>query len=312
MSAICGACNLSLVRDGSEVKCDGQCDRYFHADCVKEDVASKKTRSAWRCKDCRASSHSSAKSTSTSATSITKEFLKHVLEEFKKEVFEELKTFRKDLGDFRGTAEFLSSAIETSNAFMKDMKHEFAELKKQNSELLAANRTLSGEVGELRDRVRTLEQYTRRCNVEISGIPVTRGEDVLKIVRDVGGALGLPTKEEDVAAAHRVPSFRRDTIPSIVVQFERRNTRDSWINTFKSKKTLMASEVTSFFPNTARVWVNEHLSPENKIFLSKLKKKCRDISFKYAWCREGKFYVRKADGERFQRILTDTDIEKLK
>lgn len=308
MSAFCGACNTTIEKDGSEVKCSGQCDRVFHDKCIKEQLGTKTRRATWKCSDCKTktSSQSSARSSGSTITdnSITKEFLKRVLEDFKNEVF-------KELSDFKSTAEFHSNTIDTNNQFMSELKTELAELKRQNQELLGINKSLKNEVGELRDRVRTLEQYTRRCNVEICGIPVTRGEDVQEIVKDVGTALGVPIKEKDIAAAHRIPSYNREVVPSIVVQFERRKTRDSWITSFKQKKTLTASEVNRSFA-ASKVWVNEHLSPENKILLSKLKKKCKDIGFKYAWCRDGKFYARKSDGERFQRILTENDIEKLK
>lgn len=311
MSAICGACSISFERDGSEVTCSGLCERYFHAECVKEDVESKKTRSAWKCKDCRVSSQSSVKSSLSSEAQITKEFLRQVLDGFKDEVFGELKSFRKEMSELKSSTQFLSDTVETANSLMSQLKTEFAKMRKENEVLQTKNNVMSCEVEELRDRVRTLEQYTRRCNVEISGVPVTANESVPVIVKDVGAALGVPVRDVDIAAAHRIPSFKKDVIPSIVVQFQHRATRDSWVSSFKKKKMLTAKEVNVSFP-ASKVWVNEHLSPENKLFLSKLKKKCRDIGYKYAWCRDGKFYARKSDGEKFHKIFCANDIEKLK
>ncbi|KAG8263087.1 hypothetical protein J6590_039350, partial [Homalodisca vitripennis] len=39
---------------------------------------------------------------------------------------------------------------------------------------------------ELRERVRTLKQYSRRNNIDISGVPVTAQKDVISLVKDVG------------------------------------------------------------------------------------------------------------------------------
>jgi FtsZ-binding cell division protein ZapB len=293
------------------VKCNGVCEKVFHAKCVKEDVANKKTRSAWRCKDCKPLSQSSVKSSSSGNTAITKEFFKCVLEDFKREVFQELKTFRKEMGELKTSAQFLNETVETNNSLMNLLKDEFATLKKQNEQLLASNSAMKKEMGALQDRVRALEQYTRRNNVEVSGIPVTSGEKVVDIIKDVGVSLGVPIDEGDIAAAHRIPSYKKENVPSIVVQFQRRAVRDSWIAAFKNKRTLTASEVNRIFPSQ-KVWVNEHLSPENKLFLARLKKKCREIGFKYAWCRDGRFYARKSDGEKYHRIMNENDVEKLK
>lgn len=312
MSVFCGACSLTITKDGSEVKCSGSCDKVFHGECVKEEVGNKKTRSAWKCKDCRvpASSQSSGKSTSSSTT-LTKQFLLDVIEDLKKGFFGELKVVQQDVGEMKTSLEFLSENVDTTNKMMQEMKADLAALKRENQELRVANETLDDEVGQLRDRVRTLEQYTRRNNVEISGVPVTPGEKVVEIVKDVGTALGVPLQDIDIAAAHRIPSFKKDVIPSIVVQFQHRATRDSWVDNFRKKKTMTAREVNPAYP-VNRLYVNEHLSPENKLFLARLKKKCREIGFEYAWCRDGKFYARKAQGEKFKKISCVYDIERLK
>lgn len=55
-----------------------------------------------------------------------------------------------------------------------------------------------------------------------------------------------------------------------------------------------------------QIYVNEeHLSPDNKL----LKAKCREIGYKYVWVRDGKFYVRKTDGEKVIKIAGPTDID---
>lgn len=215
------------------------------------------------------------------------------------------------MGDLSNSMQFLSDKVDSVNNLMGEMRAEFAAIKKDNEELRAVSTSMSKEVEELRDRVRTLEQYTRRNNLEISGVPVTPGEKVMEIVKDVGNALGLPTTEVDIAAAHRVPTFKMYSIPSIVVQFQHRATRDSWISSFKLKKTVTARAINPTYPDTI-LYVNEHLSPDNKVFLGRLKRKCRDIGFKFAWCKDGKFFARKSEGEKVQKIMCVSDIDKLK
>lgn len=315
MSAICSICSVSCDSNSGEVKCCAGCKRFFHTECVKDDADSKKTRSAskeWMCKDCRKpQSAASSVNSSVSSTALTKEFLRKVLEEFKKEMFDELKSFKKEVTELRASMEFLSNAVDSSNTMMKSIQADLSSIKKENIQIQLQNNLLKADVNGLKERLRALEQYSRRTNIEISGIPETPKENIIQIVKDVGSAMGVTLEEGQVTAAHRVPSYKRDRIPSLVVQFQSKVTRDAWIYKYKEKKTLTAKDVNPAYP-LHRVYVNEHLSPENKAFLSNLKKKCKDLGYKYAWCKDGRFFVRKTEGVSCQRINSCVDIDELK
>lgn len=184
------------------------------------------------------------------------------------------------------------------------------EIKKENEELKASNAALKVEVRDLQGRMRNIEQYSRINNIEINGLPTTREENVRELVKDVGAAIGVQVQEADIAAAHRVPSFRRDRDPAMIVQFTNRARRDEWISKYRQKKTLSARDVNQHFP-IQRVYINDHLSPENKQILAKLKQRCREIGYSFAWCRDCKFFARKAQGEPLKRINGFEDIVKL-
>ncbi|KAG8300144.1 hypothetical protein J6590_083662 [Homalodisca vitripennis] len=51
--------------------------------------------------------------------------------------------------------------------------------------------TANNLINKLRDRVRAMEQYNRRTNIEISGVPVTPQEGIVSIVKDVGATIGV-------------------------------------------------------------------------------------------------------------------------
>jgi len=307
MPVVCGVCNGDCA-DG-DVKCVGGCAKVFHAKCT--DADGRKTRSLkdWKCKNCRLPS--SGESSAVKESVITKEFFVKFMEEYRNAVGEDMKGVKADINGIRSSLEFMSSMADENKKIMEQVREELKAIKKENGELRAENSSLKSEVYELRERVRSLEQYTRKNNIEISGIPVTPAESVMDIVRDVGKALGVEVPLNQVNAAHRIPSFKKDRIPSLVVQFQCRSWRDTLIAKFREKKSLSAREVNASYQNS-KVYVNEHLSPENKLFLSKLKEKCREIGYAYAWFREGKFFVRKAQGETCKRISTMEEIVNLK
>lgn len=309
--AICGVCKKSSNEE-TDVKCSGTCEYVFHSSCIKADLEGKKTRSGkdFKCNECRVvSSQSSAKSSASSGP-ITKEFIIAVLDGFKNEVFAELGVFRTEMSELSTSVQFISDKIDESNKLMESLSSQFTELKKENEELKSSVAVLKSEVSELRERIRHQEQYSRINNVEINGLPSSAEENICDLVRDVGSAIGLQVESSDIAAAHRVPSYRRDRDPALILQFVNRAKRDDWINKYRQIKTLSARDVNKQFP-AQRVYINDHLCPENKQLLSKLKQKCREIGYSFAWSRDGKFFARRSQGEKVKRITCLEDILKL-
>lgn len=313
MPANCGICGEECVEDKCSIKCSGPCGRLFHVKCVKSDGIKTRTGNKdWKCDNCLAKRDiaSVSSKSSGSTTALSKEFILSTMEEFKKEIFAELKNYASQVVGFHESIDFLSSKVDTSNKLMDDLRREYAEIRKENEKLRLENQSLNSAVNDLKGRVRMLEQYSRRTNIEINGVPITPKEDVLSLVKDIGATIGEVVQDTQVMAAHRVPTYRKDRTPPLVVQFQSRQQRDSWITSYKKKKTLLANEVNKVFPSH-RMYINEHLTPENKLFLSQLKEKCKELSFKYVWVKEGKFFVRKTDGEKAFRINQLDDIPKL-
>lgn len=222
-----------------------------------------------------------------------------------------MKNVKKEVADLTASVQFLSDKMETSNNLMKELKSELAAVKEENQKLHANCDTLNAEVGSLRQRLRELEQYTRRNNIEICGIPLTPSENILTIVKDVGATLDVDFNESQVSAAHRIPSYNKENSQSIVVQFHSRITRDTWIRQFREKKSVSANQVNPVFPKQA-LYVNEHLSPQNKMILGKLQQKCRDVGYTYVWWRDGKFFVRRNPRDACKRINNLDKLNKLK
>jgi uncharacterized protein YoxC len=309
MSA-CGVCGNSCDSSAETVKCSGGCDISFHLNCVKESVEGRKTRSFkdWKCKNCRSQSSTLQ---SHPGTAITKEFLLSVLDSFKKDVFLEIKNFvRDEIAPLTQSVQFMSDKIDESNKLMASLRGDILSLKKEVETIRSKQNSMATVVSDLKEKVRSLEQYTRRLNVEISGVPVSPKEDIVRLVKDVGKAMGVEVLDNHIAAAHRVPSYNKERIPSVVVQLQNKQLKDTWITNFRQKKTMTAKEVNAAFPNDL-VYINDHLSPDNKILLSTLKKKAKAVGYTYAWCRDGKFYARKAPGEKLVRIVSYEDIDNL-
>lgn len=179
----------------------------------------------WKCRDCRSqSTQGSVASAGSDSGAITKGFLVNVLEEFKRDVF---KSFKSEMSDLSKSVQFISDKLDASNALMDELRKHFTGIQKENEELRCANNVLKNEVGALRDRIRDVEQYSRRNNIEVTGIPATPGENVAEVVKDVGAALGVQVQDNDIAATHRIPAYRKDRQPSYSSRVERWRTPGS-------------------------------------------------------------------------------------
>ncbi|KAG8320614.1 hypothetical protein J6590_064939, partial [Homalodisca vitripennis] len=134
------------------------------------------------------------------------------------------------------------------------------------------------------------------------------------VVEDVGKAIDVEVKRGDIAAVHRVPSFRKERTPQIVVQFHSRVLKTTWLKKYraarKNNNGLTAKHVNNIFPSI-NLYINEHFTPENKMLLQKAKEKCNNVNYKYTWCKEGKIFVRKADGNSCIRIVDEDDLAKI-
>lgn len=60
-----------------------------------------------------------------------------------------------------------------------------------------------------------------------------------------------------------------------------------------------------------QLFINEHLTSSNKILLNKAKEVAKIRNYRYIWVKEGVVYARKEDRAKVQRILAESDLDKL-
>lgn len=233
------------------------------------------------------------------------------IEAFKHEKLEEFKKNTSDNAELRISLLFVSDAVDKNNEVMSEISSEIKRIQADNLQLKKENALLRSTVSSIEVCVRNLEQYSRKQNIEIDGIPETKGEDVFNVLENVAKTVGVDLKKDKVVTAHRIPSFNKKRTPPIIVRFSTYEERDVWIGEFKKVRPLTLNMVNPVFKSSAKVFINEHLSPENKLLLAKTKESARNKRYKYIWSRDVRIFVRKEDGERCKRIDSVGDLEKL-
>nr|XP_054926568.1 uncharacterized protein LOC129384924 [Dermacentor andersoni] len=181
--------------------------------------------------------------------------------------------------------------LEVSNRHDKEI-----ELLRKRVDDIEANQD-GQQIRKLRQELNDLSQYSRRQNMEIHGMPVTDGEDLLSKVNSLAVKLDLPTLvANDIEGLHRLPS-QPDKVPVVLIRFANRSTKTDWI----SKRKECEDDI-RFFDNLTA-------SSRNLLWLAKMKAK--EMKYAFVWSKEGKIYARKQPGARAIRIACEEDIDKM-
>ena len=159
-----------------------------------------------------------------------------------------------------------------------------------------------------------LEQYDRRHNLEMDGIPFEENEKVLDIVLHLVQKLEIGT------------NIRKAIYQFLIVSLIRKITRKT--RTRKKKTTNYYCSLcfnreirNSIYANrhktknlkfTETVYINENLTQTRKRLFWQTKLKCKELQYKYFWTQNGRIYIRQ-DGETVRKIIIndENDIKSL-
>lgn len=157
-----------------------------------------------------------------------------------------------------------------------------------------------------------IDQYSRRQNLEIHGVPIIENEDVIDIVCKISKLVGVKVEKKDISTAHRMPPKRRAKVvdpPAIIARFINRNLRNEIYN-----RRVVAKHVTdNDFPvqGMKKLFINENLTQARKWLLWRTKQTAKARDFTFIWTMNGKIYVRKDDESVSIIIQCENDLDKL-
>ena len=212
--------------------------------------------------------------------------------------------------DNRPTDSEVLSAIKTS------MESSFAELKDEIinlkeiviKNLIEENKQLKNKVGSLEYKVQnleyglnSLEQYGRRNNLEISGIP--ESIDISKLeetVINILSAVGVPAQKIDIEACHRIGKAEKKagSRRTIIRFLNRKHCKDALIN----RRKLKALDISAIGLDNATIYFNENLTAINSdiAYRCRLLRKVKKIDNTFS--KDGTNYIIMKKDDRPLRI----------
>ena len=195
------------------------------------------------------------------------------------------------------------------NKLQKDME----DLQVENADLRKTNDELETRLSAVEYENDSLEQYSRRNSLRISGIPEEPGENTDQRVIQLAGGLGVDINPEDIDRSHRIGKLEQDRPRvgrgalrpkrrprDILVKFARYNARDKL---YQERKDLRNLET------HANVFINEDLTKKRSKLLFDGRTLARAEIVKAAYSTDGKLYIRDHEDNRHM-IKSDSEIKK--
>lgn len=222
--SVCDKCNVEL--SGAEVvlKCL-DCKLQFYPVCTRIDVSKNITKNklkSWKCDSCKGGSASVHSSEDTEDRRSTLEALNLMKQEINANIDSKMEGVQTSIKNFTEEIKELKVKINNVEADNDKLKVRCDMLERERDQL-------GGEVRNLRLRLADMEQYSRRANIEIQGIPLTTAEDINEVLKRTAKSLGVQYKKEDVSIAHRLRVYSNKlSAPPIIAQFVSRSVRDAW------------------------------------------------------------------------------------
>lgn len=216
-------------------------------------------------------------------------------------------SFKASLVNINTRLDEMEKSLNHSCTRQDDFEVQLQTLQKQSRQNNTEN------IKQLETKLATMEQQARDCNIEIVNIPERRNENLLNIVTNLATIVKQQVLVSDIVAVHRVPhADQKDSRPkNIIVKFGTRILRDNIMASCRSMKNLNTEQL-GISGSPQKVYVNEHLTIQNKRLFRECRNRAKLQKYKYVWVKHGVILVRKSDTAPVQAIRSEQDLGKIK
>ncbi|KAG7301073.1 hypothetical protein JYU34_015459 [Plutella xylostella] len=235
----------------------------------------------------------------------------------------QLASFHGINDEIKGLKNHFVKLESTLNENMECLSQKITSLESQVKRLLK----IKDEFDDLRKLVNGVildtdkkDQWARRSNIEIIGIPEKKGEDLMAIVRTLAQKCDFNLKPEvDIDFVTRVAargnidgedSLNRRPKP-ILIKMQARYRKDDFLALLRKVKNLKASEL-GYSGCDSTIYANDHLTAKNKQLLRRTKTLAKERGYAICWVRNCVIMVRRSPDSPVIHINSDDDLKKLK
>ncbi|KAL4716017.1 hypothetical protein ACJJTC_003806 [Scirpophaga incertulas] len=175
--------------------------------------------------------------------------------------------------------------------------------------------TAQKEIPALKDRIKYLEdfndknQWLRSNNIEIKGVPMKDRENLLEIVTSIGNKIIYPVTRPSINFNFKSHNSGGDKTKPIIVSFLNRYLKEDFVAAARSFNTLRPVDIG--LVGTGRIFVNDYLTVQNTLLLSKAKSLAKENDFDYVLVKNTIILVRKNSQSPVISIKKEKNLQKI-
>lgn len=242
---------------------------------------------------------------------------------------ENLQSMRRDIvadikveiNSVKELAEKMSKEQDRMKSELTELNNRILSVEEQGTSFSAAadsvnkvKETIEGLVAENN----SLKQFALLNNIEISGVPLTKGENLNTIFRNICSKVGYTLLDTDVDTIHRVRRFQalhsnsQTNIrpPAIIVKFTQRRRKDELLAAVRARRGLTTADIELSGP-ASTLYLSDHLTPSNKLLLKLARQFKTEHDYQYLWTRDCKIFLRKNEKCKVIHIVSESVLKNL-
>jgi len=215
-----------------------------------------------------------------------------------------LSKMMNEIQEIQKSQEYLGSKYEGIKDELKTMQNINKNLEHENAILKQTVASLQRQSAETEAKVNNLEQYSRRCCIEIQGITYKDSENTEEVVYLVK-QLGINITGSEISVTQRLaPPNDSNKNPAIIVKFLSQKLRHTIYHKRWNLKDINNKTGNDGF----KVFINESLTKANKdVDKAALSLKKR-FHYKFVWRNHGFTYLKKDEGHHATIIRRFEDL----
>lgn len=314
----CCECNLGYHLGG----CAGIADNTFTTMGVVK-------RGKWKCRTCRSTSHASSTDGAVGGSQLDQSALLTEVTEISKklELLFSLKASvdqllqlpakvdgllslkptvqsMKDTVDaMQESVQFFSDKYDSLLALVTSHEKEVKALRVEVEVLQSTVNEQAQSVLRLQGDLNDMEQYGRKANLEIHGLPYSPGERLECTLQELAKELNVPGFSlSDVVAIHRLPG-KRDSAPPVLVRFVSVPAKEPWMSARVRLRSLPGRLHQIFF--------NDNLTRVNKELFWRARSRGKAQGYRFIWVKNCKILAKKCEGDPVVKVNCLADLDKI-
>jgi regulator of replication initiation timing len=172
---------------------------------------------------------------------------------------------------------------------------ENAALKAENERLRKNMADVFSDMDYLMGKVERIDQKILSKDVEISGVPASNDEDLGEVLHQLFREVNYEPPASTTTDIYRLKENNKSGLPgSIIVTFTSNAEKANFLR--ETKKKQLTSSFLSTNHRQRPVYVNDHMTRQNKYLFYLARNLKRQGLIKYAWFDNGRVLVKQTDG----------------